>query len=115
MTTAAKPDVVVHGAHDPDVDRNKTYVVVALILAVMTALEVAASEVSGIPGWVALSTLMVLMVLKFIAVTAFFMHLKFDKKSLTVVFYSSLVLALSIYLAVLLAFRFFTPETQMIS
>ena len=49
--------------------------------------------------------LMLLMAVKFWIVAYVFMHLRFDKKILTVVFYSGLVLAVLVYLAMLSMFR----------
>lgn len=51
--------------------------------------------------------LMVLMAVKFWTVAYFFMHLKFDKRMLTTIFYTGLGLAVIIYLAILTMFRFF--------
>ena len=45
--------------------------------------------------------LLLLMAIKFFTVVYVFMHLRFDKKFLTVVFYSGLVLAVAVYVAVL--------------
>jgi cytochrome c oxidase subunit IV len=41
-------------------------------------------------------------------VAAYFMHLKWDKKLLTGIFYAGLVLAVAVYVAVLFAFEFFS-------
>ena len=58
---------------------------------------------------------MFLMVVKFIIVASVFMHLKFDKKILSVAFYSGLLLATGVYLAILTAFRFWSPGTHMVT
>jgi caa(3)-type oxidase subunit IV len=109
---AHTPDVV---GHDPDAHRERTYILVAVILAVMTAIEIALSYTSSLKdaGLVA-PLLLILMALKFGTVTAFFMHLKFDKKALTVTFYAGLSLAILVYLAILTIFRFWTPATHMV-
>ncbi len=44
---------------------------------------------------------MLLMAVKFWTVAYFFMHLRFDKKLLTRVFYSGVVLAVAVYVAVI--------------
>ena len=107
---AATTEVSTHGGHDPDVDRTKQYILVAVILAVMTAVEVSTYWFpKEFPVGLSTGLLIVLMVIKFGTVTAFFMHLKFDKRILTVVFYSGLALALLVYIAVLATFRFWGP------
>jgi len=99
--------------HEAHPNRDKQYVVIALILAALTALEVSTyvwPELFGGKGSLASTLLLLfLMAIKFWTVAAFFMHLKFDKKTLTVVFYSGLILAVLVYMAVLTAFRFWGP------
>jgi len=115
--THGPTDVLVHDDHDPDASRAKEDVVVAAVLAVLTALEGSTylldKEIQH-TWWFAVG-LCVLMVFKFVTVTLFFMHLKFDKRFLTVVFYSALVLAVFVYLAILTVFRFWWPASHMIS
>ncbi len=89
-------------AHHP---RDVSYIVIAVWLAVLTAVEVALSYVElwdlNVP------LLLILMVVKFGIVAAYFMHLKLDNRLLTQLFVAGLVLAVSVYLAVLLAFEWF--------
>jgi caa(3)-type oxidase subunit IV len=110
-------DVVVHDGHDPDVNRNRTYVLVAFVLAVMTAVEVATYWMPKDFQHTAIFAiaLCALMTVKFVTVTLFFMHLKFDKRLLTVAFYSALVLAVLVYITVLAAFRFWWPASHMVA
>lgn len=82
------------------------YVKVAIVLAVMTGLEVGLSY-AGLPGNVFMPALLILMAAKFWTVVSYFMHLKFDNAIFTRLFYSGLFLALGVFLAVLLTFRFF--------
>jgi cytochrome c oxidase subunit 4 len=82
------------------------YVKVAIVLAIMTGLEVGLSY-AGLPGSVFMPALLILMVAKFWTVVSYFMHLKFDNPIFTKLFYSGLFLALGVYVAVLLTFRFF--------
>jgi cytochrome c oxidase subunit IV len=115
-TTHGSTDVLVHDNHDPDASRAKEYVVVAVFLAILTALEVAtywAPKDAQHTWWFAVA-LCGMMSIKFVTVTLFFMHLKFDKRFLTVVFYSALVLAILVYLTVLTAFRFWWPASHMV-
>jgi len=97
---------------DPDAhpNREKQYVIIALILAALTVVEVltytSPQLFLGEDGPVIIPALLLLMAIKFWMVVGFFMHLRFDKKMLTVVFYSGLALAVAAYLAVLTIFRF---------
>lgn len=82
------------------------YIKVAALLAVFTAFEVAWPYiVEDGPGlmW----PLLAMMVVKFWIIASYFMHLKFDSKILTRIFYSGLVLAVSVYLVALATFRIF--------
>jgi len=82
------------------------YVKVAVVLALMTGLEVGLSY-AGLPGKVFMPALLILMVLKFWTVVSYFMHLKFDNKIFSRLFYSGLFLAMFVFLAALCTFQFF--------
>lgn len=84
------------------------YVKVAIVLAVMTGIEVALSY-SGFPGYVFMPLLLILMLLKFVTVVSFFMHLRFDNRLFTWLFYSGLILAVLVYCAALATFHVFDP------
>jgi cytochrome c oxidase subunit 4 len=92
-----------HGAHDQVTDNR--YIVIAAILAVITAAEVAASYIDLGPVFIPL--LLFMMAVKFFIVASFFMHLRFDNKIFTWMFYSGLLLAVGVYSVALLTFRFF--------
>ena len=47
------------------------------------------------------------MVIKFIMVASYFMHLKFDNKIFSMMFYAGLILAIGVYCAALGTFKFF--------
>lgn len=98
-----------HGhAHPTD----KLFVQIAIILAVITAVEVAWSYIPWGDSFAAhaaeVGGLLIMMTAKFIIVANYFMHLKFDKKLLSGLFYGGLVLAVAVYLAALATFEFFT-------
>jgi cytochrome c oxidase subunit 4 len=81
------------------------YIKIALILAALTALEVSTYYVDFGPLF--MPTLMILMVVKFVMVVSYFMHLKFDNKLFSLMFYIGLFLALACYFAMLATFKFF--------
>jgi cytochrome c oxidase subunit IV len=86
------------------------YWVIALILGLITAVEVSTYSYPDFWKSVLVPTLLVLMCVKFWTVTFFFMHLRFDKTFLTVVFYAGLGLAVAVYLVMLSAFGAFAAE-----
>jgi cytochrome c oxidase subunit IV len=97
---------VIPGAEHRGADhKDSFYVQVAVILAVLTGLEVSISYIDI--GPVFLPLLLVLMVIKFFMVVLFFMHLKFDSKWFSFFFYAGLVLAVGVYVAALATFKFF--------
>jgi cytochrome c oxidase subunit 4 len=95
-----------HGAdaHTADHPTDALYVRVALILAALTALEVATYFLDFGPLF--LPVLITLMTIKFLTVVAYFMHLKFDAPILRKAFYAGLITALFVYLIALSTFHF---------
>ena len=87
--------------HKPD----RYYIQVAFFLAVLTAIETSTYYVDF--GWAFLPVLLGLMVIKFVTVILLFMHLKDDHKMFSMLFYAGLGLAVFVYVAALLTFRFF--------
>lgn len=95
--------------------REVEYVMVAIALAVMTGIEIATYAAPGFPAWSwgdkagLITVLLILMALKFWTVAYFFMHLRFDSKLLTRVFYSGVLLAAGVYVAILSMFLLWFP------
>jgi cytochrome c oxidase subunit 4 len=85
---------------------NAGYIKIALILAAITALEVSTYYVDF--GRLFMPALMIMMVVKFIMVVSYFMHLKFDNKLFTWIFYAGLILAIGVYCVALATFHFFS-------
>ena len=84
------------------------YVRVALILAVITGVEVALSYVQvGGSQLLTNSSLLVLAAVKFGMVAAYFMHLKFDNPILRRLFLAGLITAILVYLGYLLTLHTF--------
>jgi cytochrome c oxidase subunit 4 len=93
-----------HETHDiPD----SRFIVIAVILAVLTAIEVAIVEISSFPDGLLVPSLLVLMAIKFYIVIAYFMHLKFDSRLFSVLFYIGLFGAVILYAVMLTTFHFF--------
>ena len=84
---------------------NAGYVRIALILAAITALEVSTYYVDFGPFF--MPALMIMMIVKFLMVVSYFMHLKFDNKIFSWMFYTGLFLAIGVYVAALSTFKFF--------
>jgi len=111
-TVDAVPEIDAYDGHVEDGHKHgmtdKEYVIVAFTLSLMTAAEVTLTYMS-LPGWFFLTCLFVLMALKFTTVVSRFMHLKFDNKIFSWLFYSGLILAVFVYAAALATFKFFIP------
>jgi cytochrome c oxidase subunit 4 len=91
-----------HGEHEHPPD--KVYVVIALILAALTGLEIALYYIEV--GTAEVPALLALMVTKFVIVALFFMHLKFDGKVASRMFAIGIFLALAVYIGTLSTFAF---------
>jgi cytochrome c oxidase subunit IV len=83
----------------------KKYVVVGVILAVVTALEVAAVEMHLFPPAVIIPALMVLTAAKFILVVLYYMHLKMDDAIFGRVFWAPLFLSVLVVIGLILLFH----------
>lgn len=94
-----------HAEHGDKHFTDRQYIVVALILAALTAIEVSTYYVDF--GALMFPVLIVLMVIKFFVVVAYFMHLKFDNKIFSALFYTGLILAVGVYCGALATFKFF--------
>ncbi len=86
----------------------KEYIRIGLILAVLTALEVATYYIDV--GPLLVPTLLGLAVVKFALVVMWFMHLKFDSPTYARFFLMGLAGAATLYLIVLITFRVFLVE-----
>ena len=81
------------------------FIKVAVVLAVLTGLETSTYWVDL--GPFATVTLLILMTIKFFMIILVFMHLKFDNKLFSSMFYIGLGLAILVYSAFLSTFQFF--------
>jgi len=86
----------------------KTYVLIGVILAVLTAIEIALYylEVGHVvPRGVAIPLLIFLSTIKFILVVMFYMHLKFDSRVFTGVFLFPLALGTLVIVSLIILYR----------
>jgi cytochrome c oxidase subunit 4 len=81
------------------------YIKIAIILAAITGLEVSTYYVNFGPLF--MPALLTMMVVKFVMVVSYFMHLKFDSKIFSFLFYVGLGLAIFVYCMALATFKFF--------
>ena len=82
------------------------YVKIALILAVLTAAEVAVSYMD-VDGGLKIAALLGMMVIKFTLVVLWYMHIRFDNPGYGRVFTVGISLAVAVYGVVLLCFGVF--------
>ena len=103
--TATAHEETVHGAgHKHPSDAN--YMIIALILAIITAGEVSLYYIDV--GSAMIPTLLVMMVVKFGIVAAYFMHLRFDSRLFRRLFIAGLVLAVAVYIAALTSLQYWS-------
>lgn len=94
--------------HDIAHPTARQYVGIAIVLAVLTAIEVALfylDEAMDMQGWDG-PLLVILSFIKFVAVIGWFMHLRFEKGMLSRFFIGGFVLAMVLYTVVLAEFVF---------
>ncbi|GGI07658.1 cytochrome C oxidase subunit IV family protein [Egicoccus halophilus] len=104
MTTTETHGPEQASGHDDHHPGPRDYVRIAIILAILTALEVSTYFVDF--GALGIPLLIVLMIVKFIMVAGFFMHLRFDTKLYSRFLYGGLLLAVSLYTATLVVMFF---------
>jgi cytochrome c oxidase subunit 4 len=86
---------------------TRTYVLVAAVLAVITAVEVMVFYIETLKPLL-VPILLTLSAAKFTLVVGFFMHLKFDARLFRALFIGPLVIAVVVLLAMLLLYGVFT-------
>ncbi len=101
-----EPDAAAHQGHDKHhIPKDGYFIRVAIILAGLTALETSTYWLNF--GSFATPLLLTLMTIKFFMIILIFMHLKFDNKLFSVMFYIGLGLALFVFGIMLFTFQFF--------
>ena len=91
-------------AHHPS---TAQYVRIALVLAFVTALEVAVAYIDAFAG-VLIPVLFALALIKFVMVVMWFMHLKFDSRTYSRFFMMGIAGAVTLFVIVLLISGAFT-------
>lgn len=97
-----RPAAAGHGEREHPSDQ--VYVLIALILAIVTGIEVWVYYIDALDD-VIIPILVVLAAIKFGMVAGWFMHLRFDSALFTGMFAGGLVLAIAVFLVVLAAER----------
>jgi len=90
-------------SHDHGESKFQIFIQIAMILAVITGVEIVIVYIP-IVRWVVVSALLVLSLVKFMLVIFYFMHLRWDKLFCTVLFFIGLILAGGTTLALLALF-----------
>ncbi|MGB8859192.1 MAG: cytochrome C oxidase subunit IV family protein [Ilumatobacteraceae bacterium] len=105
VTEPVEHDHIGHAEHEPHIPTDQYFIKVALILALFTALETSTFWLDF--GAFATPLLLILMTIKFFMIILIFMHLKFDNKLFSAMFYIGLGLAVLVYCVFLATFQFF--------
>ena len=82
----------------------RLYIIIALILGVLTGIEVAAFFLE-LTSWVVVWILLLLSLTKFLMVVYFFMHLRMDDNRFALLFFIPMVIMISIVVALLALFQ----------
>ncbi len=91
----------------------KQYGLLAIFLAIITLVEFLIIVPEGLQGsGIVIAPLVILSVIKFYCVVAFFMHLKFEHELLWQIFVAGLILGLVVALALVLLFGVFRPTPR---
>ena len=84
----------------------KQYWIIALILALVTAVEIAIPSISALDP-IKVPALLILGAIKFAMVVAFFMHLRYDAPLYRSLFLIGVIGSIPLFVVVLLTFRAF--------
>jgi cytochrome c oxidase subunit 4 len=86
--------------HEHQHPGSRTYIIVAIVLSIITALEVSVFYLTFIQP-VRVETLLILSFAKFVLVVGFFMHLKMDDPRFRWMFSAGLAVATAVFVALL--------------
>jgi cytochrome c oxidase subunit IV len=111
MHGAAGPQEPGHEAHQHAHPSDRQYVVIAIILALITAAEVSTYFMEDPDTALLVAMLIPMMIAKFVIVCGWFMHLRYDNPLFRRVFVFGLVLAVAVYMAALTAMEFWSDAS----
>lgn len=103
MSAVPAPTTPLVAAHDHGDSKFQIFVQIAMVLAVITGVEIVIVYLPLLK-WLVVSTLVILSVVKFMFVIFYFMHLRWDKMFCTVLFFIGLVLAVGTSMALIAIF-----------
>jgi cytochrome c oxidase subunit 4 len=83
-----------HGHEHPS---QKQYIQIAILLAVITGIEVLIYYIEAIADFL-VPALLILSLIKFVIVVGYFMHLKFDSKMLTWMFVFGMIISVAVFI-----------------
>lgn len=86
------------------------YTIIGVGLGVLTVIEVWFFTMRDSFGAFFVTVMLLLALFKFVVVVAFFMHLRFDKNLLSLVFASGLIIAIAIFVIMLIIQGQFPPD-----
>ncbi|MSO87939.1 MAG: hypothetical protein EXQ71_10555 [Acidimicrobiia bacterium] len=96
--------------HGHDLPSDAKYVKITLILAFITALEVGTYFIEEATTTLLVGILVPMMIVKFLTVAGYFMHLKYDNPIFRRVFLFGLCLSVVVFCVMLTTFGFFSDE-----
>lgn len=100
-----------HETHEHQHPSDRQYIVIAVILAIITAAEVLTYVFDDFfddaGTGVLIATLFPMMILKFVVVCAYFMHLKYDNPIFRRIFVFGLLLAVGVFMAAMTSMQLF--------
>jgi cytochrome c oxidase subunit IV len=99
-----------HQSHEKAHPSDRDYYVVAVILGLLTAIEVSTYFFNDLSTTVLVLWLFPLMILKFAGVCGWFMHLRYDNPLFRRVFVFGLMLAVIVYLVMLTAMNYWSSS-----
>ena len=105
MSTATEAPATAEHDEVHDHPSDLKYIKIALILAALTLIEVL-TYTFGMEGAALMAVIFPIMIVKFVVVAGYFMHLKFDSKVFTTMFVAGLGFAVVVYVVMLTTFRF---------
>ncbi|MDA1258017.1 MAG: cytochrome C oxidase subunit IV family protein [Chloroflexi bacterium] len=89
------------------------YTIIGVWLAALTGLEVWLFTLDDSFGATFVPVMLLLAIAKFITVVAFYMHLRFDKNLLTLVFAAGFIIAIAVFMIMLTVEGQVAPDPQL--